>query len=181
VAKVTHPGCTSSLRIWRERAFPRGLFGATATTWRDSCVGTDSSDWKGSPLTTSSVTNSFWKLETGCDRRASFASCKHFAVSVAGLISTATMARESPDIPNSMRKVYRRFERWRGAHTGRLPIPKGLWAAAVELARQHGVFPTAKVLRLEYGKLKQLVEAAGPVARNRGAKAPAAPRAADVC
>ncbi len=54
------------------------------------------------------------------------------------------MARESPDIPNSMRKVCRRFERWRSAHTGRLPIPKGLWAAAVELARQHGVFPTAK-------------------------------------
>ena len=84
------------------------------------------------------------------------------------------MARESPDIPNSMRKVYRRFERWRSAHTGRLPIPKGLWAAAVELARQHGVFPTAKALRLEYGKLKQLVESTGPVARSRRAKAPAA-------
>ena len=84
------------------------------------------------------------------------------------------MARESPDIPNSMRKVYRRFERWRSAHTGRLPIPKGLWRAAVELARQHGVFPTAKALRLEYGKLKQLVESAGPVARSRKAKAPAA-------
>ena len=85
------------------------------------------------------------------------------------------MARESPDIPNSMRRVYRRFERWRSAHTGRrVPIRKGLWGAAAELARQHGVFPTAKALRLEYGKLKQLVEAAGPVARNRGAKAPAA-------
>jgi len=84
------------------------------------------------------------------------------------------MARQSPDIPDSMRKVCRRFERWRSAHTGRLPIPKGLWAAAVELARQHGVFPTAKALRLEYGKLKQLVEAAGPVARSKGAKAPAA-------
>ena len=77
-----------------------------------------------------------------------------------------------------MRKVYRRFERWRSAHTGRLPIPKGLWRAAVELARQHGVFPTAKALRLEYGKLKQLVEA-GPVVRSRVAKAPAAaPRCA---
>src|SRR5271157_4966630 len=85
------------------------------------------------------------------------------------------MTRESPDIPHSMRKVCRRFERWRSAHAGRrVPIPKRLWAAAAELARQHGVFPTAKVLRLEYGKLKQLVEAAGPVARGRGAKAPAA-------
>ncbi len=89
------------------------------------------------------------------------------------------MARESPDIPNSMRKVCRRFERWRSAHTGRLPIPKGVWGAAGGLARQHGVFPTAQALRLEYGKLKQLVEAAGPVARSGGAKAPgAAPRRA---
>ncbi len=31
------------------------------------------------------------------------------------------MARESLDIPHSMQKVYRRFERWRSAHTGRLP------------------------------------------------------------
>jgi len=87
------------------------------------------------------------------------------------------MATKPADIPHGMRRVYRWFERWRSAHTGRLPIPKGLWAAAVELARQHGVFPTAKALRLEYGKLKQLVEAAGPVARSRRAKAPtAAPR-----
>ncbi|MGO9273923.1 MAG: hypothetical protein ACLQOO_27400 [Terriglobia bacterium] len=52
------------------------------------------------------------------------------------------MASESPDIPNSMRKVGRRFERWRSAHTGRrVPIPKRLWAAAAELARQAGSFP----------------------------------------
>jgi len=86
------------------------------------------------------------------------------------------MASELPDIPHNMRKVYRRFERWRGARTGRLPIPKPLWAAAVELARQQGVFHTAKGLRLEYGKLKQLVEAASPVAKGRMAKA-ASPKA----
>ncbi len=32
------------------------------------------------------------------------------------------MAKESLDIPNNMRKVHRRFERWRSAHTGRVPI-----------------------------------------------------------
>jgi len=84
------------------------------------------------------------------------------------------MASESPNIPNSMRKVQRRFERWRNAHTGRLPIPGPLWAAAVKLAREHGVFHTAKVLHLEYGKLKRLVESAGPVnAKGPVAKAPA--------
>jgi hypothetical protein len=84
------------------------------------------------------------------------------------------MARDEHEIPNNMRKVYRRFQRWRSSHTGRLPIPEPLWAAAAEIAREQGVFPTAKALRLEYGKLKQQVEAAGPTAKRQVAKAPAA-------
>jgi hypothetical protein len=88
------------------------------------------------------------------------------------------MANELSDIPPNMRKVYRRFRRWRSAHTGRLPIPELLWAAAAQLAREHGVFPTAKALRLEYGKLKQQVEAAGPAAKGPVAKAPVALRQA---
>ena len=86
------------------------------------------------------------------------------------------MAQESPDIPHSMRKVYRRFERWRSAHTARLPIPERLWAAAVELAREHGVSRTAQALRLEYGKLRRLMESASPVVKSRVVKAPAAGR-----
>ena len=81
------------------------------------------------------------------------------------------MAKESLDIPNNMRKVHRRFERWRSAHTGRLPIPRRLWAAAVELARGHGIFQTAKALRLEYGKLKRMVDSASPATKGRVAKA----------
>ena len=84
------------------------------------------------------------------------------------------MANESPDIPNNIQKVHQRFERWRKSHRGRLPIPEALWAAAVELAREHGVFHAGKVLRLEYGKLKRLLEAASPVAKSRRAKAPVA-------
>jgi hypothetical protein len=84
------------------------------------------------------------------------------------------MAKEAPDIPDGMQRVYRRFESWRKSHTGRLPIPEALWASAAELAREHGVFPTAKVLRLEYGKLKQLADSAGPVTQ------PAAPPTAFV-
>jgi len=64
------------------------------------------------------------------------------------------------EVPADMQRIYRRFERWRGSHRGRLPIPEGLWASAAAVARQHGVFRTAKVLRLEYGKLKQMAEAA---------------------
>jgi hypothetical protein len=62
-----------------------------------------------------------------------------------------------------MQKVLTRFERWRSAHTGRFPIPKRLWAAAVAVAGEHGVFHTAKALRLDYSKLKQLLESSGVV------------------
>jgi len=84
------------------------------------------------------------------------------------------MAGELPDISPNMRRLYRRFERWRSAHTGRLPIPERLWAAAAELAREHGVFATAKALHLEYGKLKQLADATVPALKGRVAKARAA-------
>lgn len=82
------------------------------------------------------------------------------------------MARRS-DVPMGMRKVYRRFERWRKSHVGRLPIPEPLWRAAAEAANEHGVCRTAQVLRLEYGKLRQLAESAGP---GRRASAPKTPR-----
>ena len=88
------------------------------------------------------------------------------------------MAAEIPDIPPDMQKVYRRLKRWRSTHTGRLPIPESLWAAAGELAREHGIFPTPKALHLEYGKLKQWVEAASAVAKRPVSKAPVALRQA---
>ena len=72
------------------------------------------------------------------------------------------MASKKPfEIPVGMRRVCRRFEGWRKGHKARLPIPDALWAAAAEAAREHGVFRAAKALRLEYGKLKRMVEA-GP-------------------
>ena len=80
------------------------------------------------------------------------------------------MATKAPlEIPAAVQRIYRRFERWRSSHRGRLPIPEALWASAAEAAREHGVFRTAKVLRLEYGKLKRLVESspAPAVPQNR--------------
>src|ERR1017187_8411555 len=63
-----------------------------------------------------------------------------------------------PEVPVGMQRIYRRFERWRKSHRGRLPIPEALWAAVAELAREHGVFRTAKTLRLEHSKLKGMVK-----------------------
>ena len=72
------------------------------------------------------------------------------------------MGNEIPDIPRDMRKVYRRLRRWRSLHARRVPLPDSLWAAAGELAREHGINRTAKALHLEYGKLKERAEDPGP-------------------
>ena len=77
------------------------------------------------------------------------------------------MATATLTVPARMSKVSRRFECWRSAHTGRLPIPDELWASAAEVAKEHGVFRTAKILRLEYGKLKRLVESTADVSRTK--------------
>ncbi len=39
-------------------------------------------------------------------------------------------------------------------------MPAALWAAAVALARQHGLYPTARALRVDYGALKKRMDAA---------------------
>jgi hypothetical protein len=72
------------------------------------------------------------------------------------------MGRAAPDIPDGMRGIHGHFARWRKSHTGRLPIPESLWRAAAEVASEHGVFRTAKVLSLEYGKLKRLTMESHP-------------------
>ena len=59
-------------------------------------------------------------------------------------------AKEPFEIPDGMRRVCRRFERWRNGHKARLPIPGVLWSSAAEAAREHGVFRASKALHLEY-------------------------------
>ena len=54
-----------------------------------------------------------------------------------------------------MQSVRRHLERWRQTRAySRAPIPGTLWAAAVSLARQHGLYRTARALRLDYAALK---------------------------
>lgn len=64
-------------------------------------------------------------------------------------------------LPDStrMHSVRQRLERWRRTRaSARAPIPAALWAAAVRLARQHGLYRTARALRLDYGGLKAHVD-----------------------
>ena len=52
----------------------------------------------------------------------------------------------------------RRLTQWRASRPHvRAPIPEALWAEAVVLARRHGVFETARALRLGYDSLKRRV------------------------
>ena len=44
-------------------------------------------------------------------------------------------------------------QQWRSTHKRRGRIPETLWAEAAELARQHGIYQTARTLRLEYTRL----------------------------
>ena len=65
-----------------------------------------------------------------------------------------------------LERVRERLEQWRRtrAHP-RAPIPAAVWAAAVALVRPHGLYHTARALRLDYGALKQHVEAADRAGR----------------
>lgn len=64
------------------------------------------------------------------------------------------------EVPTGLKEGEERFAEWRSSHSGRRPIPEPLWALATELARQHGIFRTAQVLRLDYTKLKQQMQPA---------------------
>lgn len=76
------------------------------------------------------------------------------------------------EIPAGLKEAQQRFDEWRGSHSGRRPIPEVLWSLAAELAAQHGVFRTAKVLRLDYNKLKRQIQAAAPVAKSASVPQP---------
>ena len=77
------------------------------------------------------------------------------------------MAAIDAEVPVAMRKVYRRLLRWRSQRKGRARIPESLWAAAGELAREHGVNPVSRVLRLEFNHLKRLAESSGQARKKR--------------
>ncbi len=61
----------------------------------------------------------------------------------------------------TMERVRRRLERWRRMRAyRRAPIPDGIWAGAVALARQHGLYEVARALPIDYGALKRHLAAA---------------------
>jgi hypothetical protein len=65
------------------------------------------------------------------------------------------MNRKSTPIPEPVAQLQRQLEQFRSTQPGRRKLPESLWQAAVELARQHGVCPVARPLRLDYTRLKK--------------------------
>jgi hypothetical protein len=57
--------------------------------------------------------------------------------------------RDTPVTPVKMEQARQRLERWRTTRAHRSSIPEPLWTRAVELARQHGIYATARTLRLD--------------------------------
>jgi hypothetical protein len=63
--------------------------------------------------------------------------------------------RSTSPIPEPILDLRRQLERFRSGQRGRTKLPESLWQAAVELARQYGVYPVARPLGLDYTRLKQ--------------------------
>jgi len=57
-------------------------------------------------------------------------------------------------LPVALANLHERIEHWRSSRAKRGRMPPDLWSEAAQLARQHGVHPVAKALRLNYEALK---------------------------
>jgi hypothetical protein len=60
-------------------------------------------------------------------------------------------------VPAEIEETQLQFEAWRRERKRGQRIPEKLWAAAVEMGKQHGVWPTARALHLDHSRLKRRV------------------------
>lgn len=72
------------------------------------------------------------------------------------------MTNSSNSASPGLEQTRRRIARWRETRTHRgAAMPAMLWTAAIALTRQHGLSPTARTLRVDYGSLKKRRDRAG--------------------
>jgi hypothetical protein len=71
--------------------------------------------------------------------------------------------KSSVSIPEPIVQLQNQFDQFRSEQPHRSKIPEVLWQAAVELARQHGLYAVAHPLRLDYVGLKRRLEAISKV------------------
>ena len=66
------------------------------------------------------------------------------------------MNRKSiPAIPEAILQLQRHLDQFRSTQPRRTKLPEPPWQAAVELAREHGIYSVAHPLRLDYMGLKK--------------------------
>ncbi len=63
--------------------------------------------------------------------------------------------KSTATIPEAIVQLQRQFDQFRSTQPVRTKLPEPLWQAAVELAREHGIYSVAHPLRLDYVGLKK--------------------------
>jgi hypothetical protein len=63
--------------------------------------------------------------------------------------------KAKPPTPEPIVQLQRQLDQFRSTQPRRSKLPESLWQAAVDLARQHGVYSVAQPLRLDYMGLKK--------------------------
>ena len=76
--------------------------------------------------------------------------------------------KSTPPIPEAIVQLQRQLEQFRSSQPQRTKLPETLWQAAVELARQHGIYPVAHPLRLDYMGLKRRLGGVPTLPRKAG-------------
>src|ERR671911_1555802 len=67
------------------------------------------------------------------------------------------MNRDGGQLPGATVQLQQQLEQWRATQRVGAKLPESFWQSAAELARQHGLNPTARALRLDYTALKRRV------------------------
>jgi hypothetical protein len=75
--------------------------------------------------------------------------------------------KSTAPIPEGITQLQRQLEQFRSTRPTRTKLPESVWQAAVELARQHGIYAVAHPLRLDYTRLKQRLDGIPSQTRKR--------------
>jgi hypothetical protein len=77
------------------------------------------------------------------------------------------MTQQQNSLPVPIAQLEQQLAQWRSTNQPRARLPETLWNAAVELARQYGVYRTAHSLRLDYLGLKERLLGSGTRSRKQ--------------
>ena len=67
-------------------------------------------------------------------------------------------SKSTTPIPGAIEQLQQQLDEFRSTQPHRTKLPETLWQAAVDLARQHGVYSVAHPLRLDYTGLKKRLD-----------------------